>query len=119
MSIELTFGGPKAWAYQQLANTLEHKANLIIGIGTRRTFLLPTLKREQQDQPYLIVDSEIIDMSNVNFITKRIKRLGKSKAVDLLLAFGTIDKIKEADISELTQIKGIGNNLAYRIKELL
>lgn len=119
MSVELTFGGPKAWAYQQLSSTLEYKVNLIVGVGTRKSFLLPTIKHERDDQPYLIVDNKFIDMANVEFISKKVKRLGKTKAIDLLLMFGTVDKIREADISELIQIKGIGNNLAHRIKKAL
>lgn len=45
--------------------------------------------------------------------------IGKVKKQELLKKFGSIEKIKEAKISELAKIKGINENLARKIKEEL
>ena len=48
-----------------------------------------------------------------------IKGIGKSKKETLLKKFGSIEKIKNAEIEEITQIKGINEKLAKEIKENL
>lgn len=48
-----------------------------------------------------------------------IKGIGESKKKELLKKFKTINKIKSAEIEELTQIKGINESLAKKIKEEL
>lgn len=48
-----------------------------------------------------------------------IEGIGEKKKAELLKKFESIDKIKNAKISELTQIKGINASLARRIKENL
>lgn len=48
-----------------------------------------------------------------------IEGVGEKKRTLLLKTFGSIDKIKNADIHELTKIKGINEDLARRIKENL
>lgn len=48
-----------------------------------------------------------------------IEGVGEKKRTLLLKTFGSIEKIKEADIYELTKIKGINEDLARRIKENL
>lgn len=45
--------------------------------------------------------------------------IGQVKKQELLKQFGSIEKIKEADIEELVKIKGINENLARKIKEEL
>ena len=47
-----------------------------------------------------------------------IKGIGDVKKKALLKRFGSINKIKEASIEELTSIKGITENLAKKIKEM-
>ena len=44
-----------------------------------------------------------------------IKGIGEKKRQDLLKKFGSIENIKNASIEELTQIKGINENLARKI----
>ena len=46
-----------------------------------------------------------------------IPGIGDAKKRELLKSFGSVKKIKEADIDELTKIKGINENLARKIKE--
>ena len=46
-----------------------------------------------------------------------IEGIGKAKRDALLRKFGTIEKIKNASIEELTQVKGINEKLAQKLKE--
>lgn len=48
-----------------------------------------------------------------------IEGVGEKKRTLLLKTFGSVDKIRDADILELTKIKGINEDLARRIKESL
>lgn len=48
-----------------------------------------------------------------------ISGIGQVKKQELLKRFGDIEKIREAKLEELTQIKGINENLARTIKEEL
>jgi len=48
-----------------------------------------------------------------------IEGIGEKKKELLLKEFKSVEKIKEADIEELTKIKGINENLARKIKENL
>lgn len=47
-----------------------------------------------------------------------IEGIGKAKREALLKKFGTIEKIKNASIDELTKVKGINESLAKKIKNL-
>ena len=48
-----------------------------------------------------------------------IKGIGEKKKKELLKKFSTIGKIKDANLEELTQIKGITQELAKKLKEEL
>ena len=48
-----------------------------------------------------------------------IAGIGPAKKKELLKQFGSVQKIKEASIEELTNVKGINENLAKLIKENL
>lgn len=48
-----------------------------------------------------------------------IEGIGEKKKAELLKKFGSIEKIKNAEITELTEIKGINETLARKIKENL
>ena len=48
-----------------------------------------------------------------------IKGIGEKKRTELLKTFGSVSKIKDASIEELTKIKGINENLAKKLKEEL
>ena len=48
-----------------------------------------------------------------------IKGIGETKKKDLLKQFGSIEKIKNAKIEELTEIRGINENLAKSIIQQL
>ena len=47
-----------------------------------------------------------------------IEGIGKAKRDALLRKFGTIEKIKNASIEELTKVKGINEKLAQKLKEM-
>ena len=48
-----------------------------------------------------------------------IKGVGTTKKALLLKKFGSVEKIKEADINEISKVKGINNELARKIKNEL
>ena len=48
-----------------------------------------------------------------------IKGIGVTKKALLLKKFGSVDKIKEADIKEIMEVKGINEELAQKIKDKL
>ena len=48
-----------------------------------------------------------------------IEGIGEKKRTELLKKFGSVKKIKEADIEELTKVKGISEALAKKLKEEL
>ena len=48
-----------------------------------------------------------------------IEGIGEKKRTELLKKFGSVKKIKEANIEELMKVKGINENLAKKIKEEL
>lgn len=48
-----------------------------------------------------------------------VKGIGEVKKKELLKTFGSVEKIKNTNIEELTKIKGINDNLARKILEQL
>ena len=48
-----------------------------------------------------------------------IEGIGEKKRTELLKKFGSVKKIKEADIEELIKVKGINEALAKKLKEEL
>lgn len=48
-----------------------------------------------------------------------VKGIGDVKKKELLKTFGSVERIKNANIEELTKIKGINDNLARKILEQL
>ena len=52
-------------------------------------------------------------------ILDEIEGIGEKKKEALLKQFGSVEIIKQAEILELTKIKGINENLAKKIKENL
>ena len=48
-----------------------------------------------------------------------ISGIGTVKKVELLKKFGSVQKIKEAQVEEIAKVKGIGLELARKIKEEL
>ena len=46
-----------------------------------------------------------------------IKGIGKVKKQALLKHFGSVEKIKQASIEELMQVKGITKELAQKLKQ--
>ena len=47
-----------------------------------------------------------------------IEGIGPTKKKALLEAFGSVERIKKADIEELMKVKGITKSLAERIKKI-
>ncbi|MBQ1434579.1 MAG: excinuclease ABC subunit C, partial [Clostridia bacterium] len=48
-----------------------------------------------------------------------VSGVGEVKRAALIKHFGSVKKIKEADVSEIASVKGINETLARRIKESL
>ena len=59
------------------------------------------------------------DESIVKSELDEIKGIGKTKEVELLKKFGSVEKIKKAKLEDLTKISGINENLANKILEQL
>ncbi len=53
----------------------------------------------------------------IGSVLEEIKGIGKKKARELLMFFGSIDKIKKADTEDILKIKGITREIAEAIKE--
>ena len=47
-----------------------------------------------------------------------VKGIGKAKKQALLKEFGSVEKIKQANIEELMKVKGITQNIAEQLKKL-
>lgn len=62
---------------------------------------------------------KIRDKEITKSVLDNISGIGEIKKKELLQKFGSIEKIKEASIEELTKIKGINEKLASIIKEEL
>ena len=48
-----------------------------------------------------------------------IQGIGEKKKVELLKEFGSVQKIREADIEEIAKVKGINQKMAENIKKEL
>lgn len=62
---------------------------------------------------------KVRDKEITKSVLDEISGIGQVKKQELLKKFGSIEKIKEASIDELTKIKGINENLAKIIREEL
>lgn len=115
MVLEITFGGASASAYETLSSQTKHKFNLLLGTASRASYVI-TPPRMSEKTNLLLVDNEgILSFSEVEYLSQKIKRLGKNKATILLSRFGSIESIKNASYSQLRKISGIGDTLANRI----
>ena len=63
--------------------------------------------------------SQLREKSTRESILTTIEGVGKVKAKDIYLHFKSIDKIRKATIEELTEIKGVNENLAQKILDTL
>jgi Holliday junction resolvasome RuvABC DNA-binding subunit len=111
----LSFGGRNAWAYKKLTKGIDVQDKILSLFTIDDTSIAYELSQIDEDQPSLVIDGEFIDLAEVKFLAKKIKWLGEKKALRLLLAYKTIDNIKNIDLVELTSIDGIGAKLASRI----
>ncbi len=59
------------------------------------------------------------DKEMTKSILDEIEGIGEKKKMALLKKFGSIKRIREADLEELTEISGINADLARKIKESL
>lgn len=116
MTFELTFGGSRATSYRQLANSITYRVKLAVGADKNTSFII---SERNQDKPLLFSDSKFIDVSDLEYLEKKIYKLGRKNAIRLLQEFGSIDKIRKADKTQLKEIRGIGKKLASRIIESL
>ena len=59
------------------------------------------------------------DEEVTNSALDNIKGIGVVKKVELLKKFGSVEKIKQASVEEIAQLKGINLELAQKIKDEL
>jgi excinuclease UvrABC nuclease subunit len=112
---ELTYGGRSAWAYKKLTRVMDVQNRLLAAVRADDTSLALKLNQIDDEQASLIIDGEFVDLAEVKYLAKKVKKLGEKKALKLLLQYGTINRIKQASISDLSMIEGIGETLAKRI----
>lgn len=113
---DLTYGGRNAWAYKKLDRGIELRNKFLSLLVSEDPPLEFELAQIDEEQASFIVEGEFIDLADVKNLAGKIKRLGEKRALKLIKYFGTIDRIKKANIIELKMIGGIGDTLAKRIR---
>lgn len=112
---DLSYGGRNAWAYKKLTRDIDIQSKILSLFGADNRSLELELRQIDSRQTSMIIEGEFIDLGDVRYLTKRIKRLGEKKALKLLVQYGSIDRIRNANVMELVMIDGIGEKLAKRI----
>ncbi len=84
----------------------------------RRDYALRVLQRIRDEAHRFAITyfRNLHSKRNLSSVLEEIDGVGKKKRAALLERFGTIDRIMRADISELMQTEGIGEELARKIK---
>ena len=86
-------------------------------ISERLFFFITNLKNEVHNTA-IEYHRKLREQDMTKSSLDEIEGIGKAKRDALLRKFGTIEKIKNASIEELTQVKGINEKLAQKLKEM-
>ncbi len=83
----------------------------------RRDYALKTLQRIRDEAHRFAVTyfRNLHSKRNLSSVLEEIEGVGKKKRLALMEKFGTIDKIMHASEKELSEVEGIGEELAKRI----
>ena len=86
---------------------------------SEKLFLFITAFQDEVHKTAIEYHRKVRDKEMTKSRLDYIEGIGEKKRTLLLKKFGSVNKIKEASIEELTEIKGINENLAKKIKEEL
>ncbi len=86
---------------------------------SEKLFLFITALQDEVHKTAIEYHIKVRDKEMTKSKLDYIEGIGEKKRTLLLKEFGSINKIKEASIEELTKVKGINENLAKKIKEEL
>ena len=86
---------------------------------SEKLFLFITAFQDEVHKTAIEYHRKVRDKEMTKSKLDYIEGIGEKKRTLLLKKFGSVNKIKEASIEELTEIKGINENLAKKIKEEL
>jgi excinuclease ABC subunit C len=84
--------------------------------SNRRCFTLVTKIQDEVHRFAIGYHKKLQSKNMLKSELLEIEGVGKTKAEALFKHFGSIKKIKEADISQLTVVKGISESIANNIK---
>ena len=86
---------------------------------SEKLFLFITALQDEVHKTAIEYHIKVRDKEMTKSKLDYIEGIGEKKRTLLLKEFGSISKIKEASIEELTKIKGINEHLAKKIKDEL
>ena len=94
--------------------TVNSKQSILLD---KRDYCLKMLQRIRDEAHRFAITyfRSIHSKKSLSSILEEIEGVGKKKRIALVEKFGTIDKIMHASIEELTQVEGVGENLAKQI----
>lgn len=83
----------------------------------RRDYALKMLQRLRDEAHRFAITyfRSLHSKRNLASVLNEIEGIGKKKRVAIMEKFGTIDKIMNADVKELAEVEGVGEELALRI----
>ena len=87
----------------------------------RRDYALKMLQRIRDEAHRFAITyfRSLHSKRNLQSVLQEIEGVGKKKQMALMAHFGTLDKIMDADKTALSQVEGIGEELAERIYQFL
>ena len=86
---------------------------------SEKLFNLITLFQDTVHDTAITYHRKLRDKSVIKSDLDNIKGIGEAKKKALLKKFGSVEKIKNASVDELIEVKGINRELAKKIKESL
>ena len=86
---------------------------------SERLFLFITNLQDEVHKTAIEYHRKVRDKEMTKSKLDYIDGIGEKKRTELLKKFGSVKKIKEADIEELIKVKGINESLAKKLKEEL
>ena len=86
---------------------------------SERLFNLITLFQDTVHDTAISYHRKLRDEALTSSELDEITGIGDAKKKELLKAFGSVEKIRNADINDLVKVKGISKDIAERIKSSL
>lgn len=86
---------------------------------SERLFNLITLFQDTVHDTAISYHRKLRDKALTSSELDEIEGIGEAKKKELLRVFGSVEKIKVADVEDIAKVKGISRELAYNIKDNL